>query len=227
MGQIRLPSGRLAIGDPVLGMAAGRNPYIQMSPGSYAVALTRMICLDKEHLEIPAYLSIIVDPKGLDLRREQQKDSAEIGDYYGVPPQNLNYFGLSLEGRFEELEDDGTEALLSRSGVIALVDEDAFFRRMPNQIQDGENWFNRFFSSNADSNWLHTLDGDEHLEPGIANLTLPAGPDDWIEGGPSTIALAQMLSSGDALILMEHHLLTGSLVAIHVELGLMAALFQS
>ena len=226
MGQLRIPSGQLAVGDPALGMAAGHNPWILIPKGSYAVALTRMICLDKGNMEIPAYLSLIVDPQGLDLRRERQKEAVSVEASYGIPEQDLREIGVLIDGGLGEMDedDDSSQLLVSRSGVVCMVDEEAFFRRMPDPMKENGDWFNRFFGHDTENSWLKKLDEDEHLEAGIANLTLPAGPDDWIDGGPSTIALAQMLSPGDALILSEHHRHTGKLVAIHVELGLMAAL---
>jgi hypothetical protein len=227
MGQLRLPSGQLAIGDPALGMAAGRNPWIALPAGSYAIALTRMICLDKGNLEIPAYLSLIVDPQGLDQRRENQKEAVMVDAPYGVPTQDLREIALLVDGQFGEIdEDDDTyQPLVSRSGVVCMVDEEAFFRRMPDPTKENGDWFGSFLGYDTESSWLKKLDGDEHLEPGIANLTLPAGPDDWMDGGPSTIAMAQMLSPGDALVLIEHHPHTGKIIAVHIELGLMAALF--
>lgn len=228
MGQLRIPSGQLAIGDPALGMAAGHNPWISLPAGSYAIALTRMICLDRGNMEIPAYLSLIVDPEGLNRRREIQKEASLVDGPHGIPMQDIREIGLLVDGRLGEIDedDDSSQPLVSRSGIICMVDEEAFFRRMPDPMKENGNWFSSFWGYGNESSWLKKLDGKEHLDPGIANLTLPAGPDDWMDGGPSTIAMAQMLSPGDALILSEHHGYTGKIVAIHIELGLMAALSE-
>lgn len=223
MGQLRIPSGKLAIGDPVLGMAAGHNPSIEVPRGNYSVALTRMICLDKKNLEIPAYLSIIIDPSGLDLRRIRQKEAAAVEAFFGIPPRDLTEIGLLVDGALGEIEEEEQNLVSSRSGVMCMVDEESFYQRMSTLPQGGDHWLQRFFGTSQTS-WIKILDGDDHLESGMANVTLPSGPDDWMDGGSPTIAMAQMLSPGEALILIEHHAETGGIVALHIELGLMAAL---
>lgn len=239
IGQVAVRSGKLAVGDPLLGMSAGSNPWAAIAPGAYSVVLTRLQCLDRNELEIPAYLSLILDPEEIERRRGEQEDRGHVGGDVGLAPHCLAFLSISQDGALEasdgdeeDTQDHATEyssegVVMSRSGVVAMVDEVAFGDRMPDPLTSGGGWFDRYFDTQSKNSWLKILDDANHLESGIANISLPEGPDDWTESQAPTIALAQMAAAGPCQVFVEyaeddHRLLNP--IAVHVELGLQLSL---
>ena len=223
MGALNIASGRLAIGDPLLGMTSGANRWLPIPPGSYSVLLTRLTCLDRPSMHLPAYLSLILDAEAVEGRRARQGGAAD-SDFPQVPASRLNLLVVDDEGKFIEAEDPEDEdgSILAKSGVVSFVDEDAFERRMPNPLEIEGGWFERFFDGQSRESWTKLLDDDDHIVAGVANLPLPGGPDDWDET-PPTIALAQMMGPRLTHIYLEYDEDDDrrlSPIAVHIELGI-------
>lgn len=223
MGQLKVTSGRLAIGDPLLGMASGSNRWLPIPSGSYAVLLTRLFCLDKAPLSLPSYLSLVLDAD-LVTQRRQRQGGADETDYPQVENCLMSTLEVNDEGVFVEAEtpEESEASLLVKSGVVAFVDENAFGRRMPNPLEIEGGWFERFFDSQSRDSWVKLLDDEEHIAAGAANIPLPEGPDDWDET-PPTIAIVQMIGPREARVYLEydrddHRRLAP--IAVHIELGL-------
>lgn len=241
IGQISVRSGRLAVGDPLLGMSAGANPWVPVPSGAYSAILTRLLCLDREGLEIPAYLSLILDPEEVEKRRQDQAEQGHVGAPVWLQAHALASLSISEEGVLEPGDADDMESLdvndadhsgravVSRSGVVALVDETAFGNRMPDPLASGGGWFDRYFDTQSKDSWLSILDDANHMESGVANISLPEGPEDWIENEAPTIALVQMAAPGLCQVFFEyaqddHRNLNP--IAVHVELGVHSSLFN-
>lgn len=222
MGQLRVSSGRLAIGDPLLGMASGSNRWLPIPGGSYAVLLTRLFCLDHPPLSLPSYLSLVLDADMVNRRRQRQSGEDE-SDYPQVEDSLMSVLEVNDDGIFVEKEslEEGEGALLVKSGVVSFVDESAFGRRMPNPLEIEGGWFERFFDSQSRDSWVKILDDEEHIVAGAANIALPQGPDDWDETAP-TIALVQMMGPRETRVYLEYDrddYRRLAPIAVHIELG--------
>lgn len=234
MGQVVIASGRLAIGDPLLGMSAS-NAWIAVAPGAYSVIQTRLVCMDKGGLDIPAYLSLVLETADINARRAQQVEADRLGADPWLGENELSLLVLDDEGRWQERENIDPEqevALLSsQSGVVAMVDEVAFGQRMPNPMTLPGGWYERFFDPYASDSWVRQMDDPAHLGAGAANLSLPGGPDDWLDEKAPTIALAQRVAPGECLVFFEYATaMPGRRTApcaVHVELGVMLAMQQA
>ena len=239
MGQLTIASGKLTVGDPLLGFSGGRNPRMRISPGSYSVIQTRLVCLDKERLEVPAYLSLVLDAKAIDVRRSVQAEAIMTDGEPYLKDEQIGMLCISEDGEWldageHDADISETRILSVKSGVVAFVDEDSFSRRMPNPIQSGVGWFDLYFDLDANDSWLKKLDDPHHIAQGVANIALPMGPEDWEDAKRPTIVLAQMATPGDCLFFVEYPdpsmvdeemaTRTSELapVAIHVTLGNLA-----
>lgn len=229
LGRLQLISGRLVIADPILGMTSYDNPYLVTPKGTFAVYLTRIICVEKQELEIPAYLSIIFDAQGLKERQEEQQHWYKDNDHMTLREDQYSFLSLTHEGVWESIEDDEeTEYdFETRSGMIGLVDAQSLENRMPDPAF--QSWFETFFDPVSDQNWTKQVDDPEHLIEGCANVVLPSGPDDWDEKQPPTMILAQLADQQviPKLILEwrldeDRHRLYP--LAFHIDFGIMNAL---
>jgi hypothetical protein len=232
LGRLQIASGKLVVADPILGMSSYDNPYIVTPKGTFAVYQTRVICLEREELEIPAYLSVIFDPQALEHRQKQQKHWHQDNDLMTLRPGQYSFLRLGEEGVWidsEEHTHDDEFRLDSRSGMIGLVDADSLENRMPDPLF--QSWFDEFFNPVSTHNWTAKVDDPDHLVEGCANINLPTGPDDWDETRVPTIVLMQMANSQTQPRLLiewsldeEGHRLHP--MAFHIDLGFVPSVQQ-
>ena len=150
-GHLILPSGKLVACDPFVFLEPSDNPPVLVPPGRYPVSVTMADVsenLDHSHIR-EAYATIRIAP-GADAYRlalplVRDGESRE-------PLPNDSFIGFGVD-----------------AGTACFVDEEAVSRFMPAD----ENWYETIFDNGRDDSWFAQMDDHNHIQFGLANITLP------------------------------------------------------
>lgn len=235
LGNLVLPTGKLAVTDPFAEMTRGGNPGILLAPGSYKVWVTRAGFPDDRtispepdsiHSRDPdagqglravsgrnAYLTLVLDEPLWAARTACPAKEA------------LRYFHLTLDGHppahVEEFGEGEFAGVGISAGTCALVDDGALVDDMPPDVP-GDGWADTVFDHGLDGSWFDAMDAATRYPAGCANLPLPlatTGP----YGTPNVILAESGYGDGYYAVIGEYDpasLASGHaphLIAIHVD----------
>ena len=151
-GSLVLPTGRLTMCDPIVGLETGSLFFVQVPPGRYRVRITLADVSDANdgsYLGV-AYATLMLDETAIEVTRRIITPIADGP----CPPE------LDAEGKFFGFPVDAGLACFMDQGVVdALMPETGWFN---DQLSD---WFFDL--------WSERLDNPGHIRSGIANIPIP------------------------------------------------------
>ncbi|MGH7918851.1 MAG: DUF4241 domain-containing protein [Candidatus Dormibacteraceae bacterium] len=191
LGELALPSGRLCCFDPLTEFP-DEMPFVALPPGRYPVRVTHADVggrLDGSDVRA-AYVSLIVQRAREEYRRTLQP--------------------IYRSGRrARALETDGFWGVAVETGVVAMVDQEAFERLT------GDAWFD-----DLPDQWTKAMDDSQEYGEGAANVGLPDA-----ESGESLVLSATAENEGYYPIMGSYDR-RGHLLAVHLDLGVVGTFAQ-
>jgi hypothetical protein len=150
-GELSVPSGDLVVCDPFVGMESTGNAFIRVPKGKHPVTVTLVDVSegqDRSHVR-EAYASIYFQ-EGEEAYRKSIPLAVEDKD------------------RKEPLEDDFTGFFVD-AGTACFVDAWSIAHCMPDSLT----WYEGLFENQDPDCWFKRMDDPNHIQAGIANITLP------------------------------------------------------
>jgi Protein of unknown function (DUF4241) len=150
-GHLILPSGKLVACDPFAFLQTSNNPHVLVPPGRYPVSVTMADVsenLDRSHLR-EAYATVRFAP-GEDAYRVALPLVGEGESREPLPGDSFIGFGVD-------------------AGTACFVDDEAVAKFMPPDT----NWYETIFDNGRDDSWFAQMDDHNHIQFGLANITLP------------------------------------------------------
>jgi hypothetical protein len=235
LGNLVLPTGKLAVTDPFAEMTRGGNPGILLAPGSYKVWVTRAGFPDDGNLSPASHsahpASMGTDGDGQTALGRNAYLTLVLDEVFwrartsSPAKDSLRYFHLTLDGHppahVEEFGEGEFAGVGVSAGTCALVDDGALVDDMPPDVP-GDGWADTVFDHGLDGSWFDAMDAATLYPAGCANLPLPlatTGP----YGTPNIILAESGYGDGYYAVIGEYDpasLKNGhapQLVAIHVD----------
>lgn len=153
-GLLGVPSGRLVACDPFAVLEPSDNEHVLVPPGRYPVSVTVADVsknLDRSEIR-EAYATVRIAAGTDSYRRVLQL--ARTGEPR-VP-----------------LTEDASTGFGVDSGTACFVDDEAVENCMPKDVD----WYETLFDNGRPDSWFAQMDDPNHIQFGLANITLPLAP---------------------------------------------------
>lgn len=188
-GKLVMPTGQLVTCDPFVTLQSEGNPYVRVAPGVYPVVVTVADVSgeqDGSHLR-EAYASLVLRGEP-EVRRSVLQPGPDGESVPELAPDE--YVGFPVD-----------------TGTACFADGGAVESAMP----EGD-WYTDVFDTGEPDAWFEWMDDAAHIQPGIANITLPLAT-----GGENIVVFHSGWGDGYYPILGGYDA-AGRMVAVHVDL---------
>ncbi len=217
LGTLQVASGRLLIEDPFRSLRPYLNRSFPLPPGNHRVVQTVVHIGEEGRTPEPctAYLSLILDERALQSRRELQARQVLEGKDPQIPAALLYPIIPVLpndsfsEKQWESMVLPSVEIL---TGTVALADQDCFEDLMPSDRYDREEgWLETVFDHGLPNSWFDALDETSLWPKGSTNIRLPNGSED------DRIVLCSTGRGAGRYGVVEEKNEQGQTVAVHLD----------